>query len=234
MASFASASLWLLGLGLRPAGLSWWRRGVPPLRFGSSAPAFACRAPRALVSTMVEVAVVGGGVAGLGAALALARRGHSVTVFERDDTPMPRFGRRGVRLGSPRCAAGAPQPRLPRPPRGIAETDYADIYQQLLDEGATEMPFGVDLPPTMTNFEREPADDDLVMLACRRTTFEWVLRRAALAEGRVEFRTGLAVVGLIAEQASDPRACHRGPARRRQRLRRRSGRRRHRSAQCPS
>ena len=37
----------------------------------------------------MEVAVVGGGVAGLGAALALARRGHTVTVFERDDTPMP-------------------------------------------------------------------------------------------------------------------------------------------------
>ncbi|HEY0520858.1 MAG TPA: FAD-dependent oxidoreductase, partial [Ilumatobacteraceae bacterium] len=37
----------------------------------------------------MEVAVVGGGVAGLGAALALARRGHAVTLFERDDTPMP-------------------------------------------------------------------------------------------------------------------------------------------------
>lgn len=37
----------------------------------------------------MEVAVIGGGVAGLGSALALARLGHAVTVFERDDTPTP-------------------------------------------------------------------------------------------------------------------------------------------------
>ena len=48
------------------------------------------------------------------------------------------------------------------------------------------MRFGDDLPPTMIDFEREPADDELSMLACRRTTFEWVVRRAALAEGRVD------------------------------------------------
>jgi len=50
----------------------------------------------------------------------------------------------------------------------------------------------------MTGFERVPEDDELVMLACRRTTFEWVLRRAAAAEGRVRFLTGHAVRGLTA------------------------------------
>ena len=37
----------------------------------------------------MQVLVVGGGVSGLGSALVLARQGHSVTVVERDDTPMP-------------------------------------------------------------------------------------------------------------------------------------------------
>ena len=37
---------------------------------------------------------------------------------------------------------------------------------------------GMDLEP-------EPGDEDLAALACRRTTFEWVLRRMALAEGAV-------------------------------------------------
>ena len=66
------------------------------------------------------------------------------------------------------------------------------------------MRFGDDLPPTMVGFEREPADDELSMLACRRTTFEWVVRRAALAEGRVEFRTGVAVDGSASPTRREP------------------------------
>ena len=150
------------------------------------------------------MAVVGGGVAGLGAALALARLGHTVTVFERDDTPMPHSADEAFdwdRRGAPQVRhSHAFLARLV----GLLKSDYPDIYQELIDEGATEMRFGEDLPPTMTNFEHEPADDDLAMLACRRTTFEWVLRRAALAEGRVEFRTGVAVTGLVAELAAVP------------------------------
>ncbi|MGZ4766969.1 MAG: NAD(P)/FAD-dependent oxidoreductase [Ilumatobacteraceae bacterium] len=152
----------------------------------------------------MNVAVVGGGVAGLGATVALARRGHSVTVFERDDTPMPTSADEAFdwdRRGAPQVRhSHAFLARLVQ----LLKSDYADIYQQLLDEGSTEMPFGVDLPPTMVNFERQPEDDELAMLACRRTTFEWVLRRAALGEGRVEFRTGTAVTGLVAEAGSNP------------------------------
>lgn len=146
----------------------------------------------------MEVAVVGGGVAGLGAALALARRGHDVTVFERDDTPMPDSADAAFDWDR----RGAPQVRHSHAFLArlvcLLKSDYADIYEQLLSEGATEMRFGDDLPATMVGFEREPDDDELSMLACRRTTFEWVLRRFALAEGRVEFRTGIAVNGLIA------------------------------------
>src|SRR3954467_5425936 len=147
----------------------------------------------------MHVVVVGGGVAGLGAALTLARRGHEVTVIERDDTPMPRSADEAFdwdRRGAPQVRhSHAFLARLV----GLLKSDYPDLYQQLLDEGATEMRFGDDLPPTMTDFQPEPGDEAMVMLACRRTTFEWVLRRAALAEGKVEFRTGVAVSGLLAE-----------------------------------
>jgi NADPH-dependent 2,4-dienoyl-CoA reductase/sulfur reductase-like enzyme len=78
----------------------------------------------------MEVAVVGGGVAGLGAALALARRGHSVTVFERDDTPMPNSADEAFdwdRRGAPQVRhSHAFLARLV----GLLKTDYADIYQQ--------------------------------------------------------------------------------------------------------
>jgi 2-polyprenyl-6-methoxyphenol hydroxylase-like FAD-dependent oxidoreductase len=146
----------------------------------------------------VEVAVVGGGVAGLGAALALARRGHAVTLFERDDTPMPHSADEAFdwdRRGAPQVRhSHAFLARLV----SVLKVDYPDVYRQLLDEGATEMRFGDDLPATMVDFEREESDDELTMLACRRTTFEWVLRRAAMAEGRVQLRTGVAVDGLVA------------------------------------
>ena len=154
----------------------------------------------------MRVAVIGGGVAGLGSALALARQGHDVSVFERDDTPMPSSADEAFEWDR----RGAPQVRhshafLARL-RNMLAASYPDIHAALLAEGATEMRVGDDLPPTMVGFEREPGDDELVMLACRRTTFEWVLRRAAIADGRVTFRTGEPVVGLVA--ADEPGRPH--------------------------
>jgi 2-polyprenyl-6-methoxyphenol hydroxylase-like FAD-dependent oxidoreductase len=150
------------------------------------------------------VAVVGGGVGGLAAALALSRRGHDVVVLERDDTPMPASADEAFAWDR----RGAPQVRHSHAFLArlvlLLRNDYPDVYADLLAEGATEMRFGVDLPPTITNYEPQPDDDELTMLACRRTTFEWVLRRAALADGSVELRTGVAVAGLVATQGERP------------------------------
>ncbi len=151
----------------------------------------------------MHVVVVGGGVSGLGAALVLARRGHRVTVVERDDTPMPATADEAFDWDR----RGAPQVRhshafLARLVRTMRQ-DYPDVYADLLAEGATEMRFGDDIPPAITNYERQPDDDELVMLACRRTTFEWVLRRAAIAEGAVAFRTGVGVTGLVSDTTGE-------------------------------
>ncbi|MEX1106332.1 MAG: FAD-dependent oxidoreductase [Ilumatobacteraceae bacterium] len=145
----------------------------------------------------MQVTVVGGGVAGLGVALSLGRSGHRVLVLERDDIAMPTDPADAFGLDR----RGAPQVRhshafLARL-RNLLRDDYPDVLRELLAAGATEMRFGEDLPPTITDFERLPSDDDLVMLACRRTTFEWVLRRAVLAEPSVDLRSGVAVDGLI-------------------------------------
>jgi 2-polyprenyl-6-methoxyphenol hydroxylase-like FAD-dependent oxidoreductase len=148
----------------------------------------------------VNVVVVGGGVAGLATAVQLGRAGHAVTVIERDDTPMPASADEAFEWNR----RGAPQVRhshafLARL-RNLLRDHQPDILEALLAEGATEMRFGDGVPPEM-EFESEPGDDDLVMIACRRTTFEWVLRRAALAEANVTIRTGVAAVGLLAASA---------------------------------
>ena len=53
---------------------------------------------------MSKILVLGGGIVGLSTAMMLTRRGHDVTVFERDSKPLPaspedawqRWERRGV------------------------------------------------------------------------------------------------------------------------------------------
>jgi 2-polyprenyl-6-methoxyphenol hydroxylase-like FAD-dependent oxidoreductase len=144
----------------------------------------------------MRIVVVGGGVAGLASALLLGRAGHEVTVTERDDTPMAETADDAFEWDR----RGAPQVRhshafLARL-RNLLRDHQPDILEALLAEGATELRFGDGLPPEM-EFTPESGDDDLVMIACRRTTFEWVLRRAALAEPNVSIRTGVAVVGLL-------------------------------------
>ena len=140
----------------------------------------------------MRIVVVGGGIAGLGTALACARAGHEVTILERDDTPMPE---------TPDAAfawerTGAPQVRhshafLARL-RNLLCDRAPDVLDALLAAGAYEIPFMENLPPTLTDRSPRPGDEDLVAIACRRTTFEWVLRRLVLAEPHVELRHGVA------------------------------------------
>ena len=144
--------------------------------------------------------MVGAGVAGLGSALALSQQGHRVTVVERDATGVP---------GSPDAAfeqwerRGAPQVRhshafLARL-RNLLRDRAPEVLDHLLEAGASEVRF-IDSPPPMLE-DREPreGDEDLVALACRRTTFEWVLRRDALAAGSVRLVEG-AVDRLVTDR----------------------------------
>jgi 2-polyprenyl-6-methoxyphenol hydroxylase-like FAD-dependent oxidoreductase len=151
---------------------------------------------------VARIVVVGAGVAGLGAALALGRAGHEVTVLERDATPLP---------PDPDTAfwwdrRGAPQVRhshafLARL-RNLLRDRHPDVLEALLEAGATELRFIEGLPETILDRSPRPGDEDLVALACRRTTFEWVLRKASLASPGVSLLDGVVVDGLAA--ADDP------------------------------
>jgi 2-polyprenyl-6-methoxyphenol hydroxylase-like FAD-dependent oxidoreductase len=145
---------------------------------------------------MADVTVIGAGVAGLGTALALGRQGHAVTLLERDATPMPVDAHHAFEWDR----RGAPQVRhshafLARL-RNLLRDRYPDVLEALIEAGATEMRFAEMLPDDMTDRERRPGDEDLVALACRRTTFEWVLRKKVLTEDHVQLIDGVAVSGF--------------------------------------
>ncbi|HTL84595.1 MAG TPA: FAD-dependent oxidoreductase [Acidimicrobiia bacterium] len=153
----------------------------------------------------MRLVVIGGGIAGLGTALACARDGHSVTLLERDDTPMPADA--DAAFGWKRT--GAPQVRhshafLARLHKLLQER-APDVLETLLAAGASEIAFCENLPPTLTDTSPMPGDDELVAIACRRTTFEWVLRKMVLAQPGVELRHGVAAHGLDYEAGAIPR-----------------------------
>ncbi|MFN8052749.1 MAG: FAD-dependent oxidoreductase [Acidimicrobiales bacterium] len=157
---------------------------------------------------MANVIIVGAGVAGLSAALTLCRDGHSVTLVERDATPLPSDAHGAFEWDR----RGAPQVRhshafLARLRNSLRDR-YPDVLDALFEAGATELDFISMLPEDMDPTPR-PGDEDLVALACRRTTFEWVLRRLVLAEPGVELLDGVAVTGLtVAEPISAGDAPH--------------------------
>jgi 2-polyprenyl-6-methoxyphenol hydroxylase-like FAD-dependent oxidoreductase len=147
---------------------------------------------------MASVVVIGAGVGGLGSALALSRGGHDVVVVERDRTPLPHSADDAFEWDR----RGAPQVRhshaLLARLRNLLRDCYPDVLTALLDAGATEWRLLERLPDTMDDTAARPGDEDLVMLACRRTTFEWVLRKTVLAAPHVELRDGTIVEGLLA------------------------------------
>lgn len=153
---------------------------------------------------MADIVIIGAGVAGLSSALTLSRTGHDVTMIERDATPLPTDPHGAFdwdRRGAPQVRhSHAFLARL----RNALRDRYPDVLAALFAAGATEMDFIAMLPDGMDR-TRLPGDDDLVALACRRTTFEWVLRRTVLAEPSVTLLDGHAVEQLTWADATPPR-----------------------------
>jgi len=140
-----------------------------------------------------RVVVVGGGVGGLCAALAFGRAGHRVTVLERDELDTssdPEAAFSADRRGAPQVHQT--HGFLARVVIELRER-FPDVLDALWAAGCTTMPANLNLG------EPRPGDEDLAVLIVRRTTFEWILRRAVLAEPMVEVRGGAAVTGLTAE-----------------------------------
>lgn len=148
--------------------------------------------------------VIGAGVAGLGTALTLSRTGWRVTLIERDPTPLPATAAEAFywdRRGAPQVRhSHALLARL----RNLLRDRHPDVLAQLLAAGATEIVFCDNPPPEMKDRAPRPGDEDLAAIACRRTTFEWTLRRIVLGLDSVTLHHGLAVDELVATAGDRP------------------------------
>ncbi len=140
-----------------------------------------------------RVVVIGGGVGGLAAALALGRAGHQVTVLERD--PLPPTADAEETFAAER--RGAPQVHQTHGFLARLQVEmrdhFPDVLADLLAAG------GMTMPMTANLGEPQPGDEDLKVIIVRRTTFEWVFRKAVVAQPGVEVRTGVAVAGLLTD-----------------------------------
>ncbi len=142
--------------------------------------------------------VLGGGVAGLAAARLLSRHYSRVVVLERDvrrETASPEDAFRDWERG------GAPQFRhshafLARL-RLVLLAHMPEVFDRLRENGVREITLAQTAPPGMPAFAERPDDEDVVLLACRRSTFEWALRESVRTRPGVELREGIFAAGLV-------------------------------------
>jgi 2-polyprenyl-6-methoxyphenol hydroxylase-like FAD-dependent oxidoreductase len=110
----------------------------------------------------MRIAVVGAGPTGLFSAIALARRGHAVTVVDRDPGPQPDGSWERT---------------------GVMQFHHPHAFRsQIVDALAAEMPDVLEAVIGAGAERLRVLPDGPVGLRCRRMVFERVLRSAALAE----------------------------------------------------
>ncbi len=159
----------------------------------------------------MKIVIVGGGIAGLSAAMILARDGHEITLLERNPDPPP----------SPEVAwsqwerRGVTQFRQPHGFharfRELLDAELPDVAEAIVAAGGLRVNRLLDLPPAMTGGYR-PGDERFESITGRRPMVEAVFAGAAAREPGVSIRRGDAVRMLVSGEAAEIRhpACRRG------------------------
>ena len=159
-----------------------------------------------------RVAVVGAGIAGLGAAMALAREGREIVVIDRDP-PAPEnvevafdtWERKGVtQLRHSHVFLGKTRQPDPRPPPAPAQDAARNRRARIRFRS------GPAARACATNTRSRPADRDLSFLFSRRTTLEHTMRAYVLSLPGVRFITDAVV--RDADRSTRPARSRRSPA----------------------
>jgi flavin-dependent dehydrogenase len=150
----------------------------------------------------MKIVIVGGGIAGLSAAMILARDGHEITLLERNPDPPP----------SPELAwsqwerRGVTQFRQPHGFharfRELLDAELPDVAEAIVAAGGLRVNRLLDLPPAMTGGYR-PGDERFESITGRRPMVEAVFAGAAARELGVSIRRGDAVRMLVSGEPSE-------------------------------
>ena len=142
---------------------------------------------------------MGGGLAGLSAAIGFARRGRRVCVLERDSTAVHSREPDLVFDGWER--AGVAHFRQPHNFLGLGRrtllNEAPDVLDRVLADGAFENR-QFELAPG----DPRPGDESFVSICVRRPVFESALRAAAEADAEVRLEGGVRIAGLLGTTAS--------------------------------
>lgn len=143
---------------------------------------------------MGKVAIIGSGLAGLASALFLARRGHHVTVLEKDTDDLS-TSTEGIWLRQGVGHAGQTHAFLALSTKVMRE-EAPDVITALEESGSYRRP-----NPELSNaLDPDPAQ----ALYERRLGYERVLRAKALAEPNIDLRLGRRVTGFLTEPGKVP------------------------------
>jgi 2-polyprenyl-6-methoxyphenol hydroxylase-like FAD-dependent oxidoreductase len=145
---------------------------------------------------MSKIVVLGGGVIGLSTAMLLARQGHDVTVFERDDAPIPGSPEEAWSAWDRGGVAQFRQPHFLHPSgRRILDEHLPEVAEELRRAGCVTFDFLSLMPPSIADRAPRPGDERFVTITGRRPAMEYAFARAA--EEVVPIERGVAIAGLL-------------------------------------
>jgi 2-polyprenyl-6-methoxyphenol hydroxylase-like FAD-dependent oxidoreductase len=79
-----------------------------------------------------------------------------------------------------------------------------DVHEALLAEGVAEATLSMQMPASLSDHAPWPGDEQLTTMLTRRSTVDWVLQRAVLAEPGVTLRFGVRALGLMSKPGQPP------------------------------
>jgi 2-polyprenyl-6-methoxyphenol hydroxylase-like FAD-dependent oxidoreductase len=156
--------------------------------------------------TQHTAVIIGGGIAGLSAALALQERGFAVTVVERDPSPPASVDWSGSDAWRRRGAPHALQPHvLTARLRNAVNAWYPELARALREAGVWEMGFAESVhPAAKADYRPAPGDEDITILMSRRTTLELAMRRYVAGAGVAVIVDGVKAASLLVDDDGPP------------------------------
>ena len=142
-----------------------------------------------------QVVIIGGSIAGLGAALGLAARGYRSTIVERDPGPATDDGDEAFETWDRRHVPQFRQPHgFSARSRNLLLEHAPEVVDRLAADGILTSNFFKALAPEEL---WEPEDDAFDGLMTRRPAFELALRRTAEANPAITLACPAQVTGLV-------------------------------------